>query len=113
MKMNSWFEVDKQGFPKILERKGKEFGPFELVQNAWDERGVTKVTMSLEYKGRNRALLIVERLFLRGCIHTPSPFLAQRTPPWPDANSAATASLQSVSNLETFSSFLRGPLRSD
>jgi len=36
--MNTWFEVDKQGLAKILERRGKEFALFELVQNAWDER---------------------------------------------------------------------------
>jgi hypothetical protein len=57
---NAWFEVDKQGLAKILERKGKEFALMELIQNAWDEPGVTKVTASLEYRGRNRALLVVE-----------------------------------------------------
>lgn len=57
---SSWFEVDKQGLAKILERKGKEFALMELIQNAWDEPGVTKVTASLEYRGRNRALLVVE-----------------------------------------------------
>lgn len=56
----AWFEVDKQGLAKILERKGKEFALMELIQNAWDEPGVTKVTASLEYRGRNRALLVVE-----------------------------------------------------
>src|SRR5437762_12841988 len=56
----NWFEVDKEGLAKILERKGKEFALFELIQNAWDEPGVTKVSASLEYRGRNRALLVVE-----------------------------------------------------
>jgi hypothetical protein len=46
--MKNWFEVDKQGLAKILERKGKEFVLFELVQNAWDEPGVTKVNVTLE-----------------------------------------------------------------
>ena len=59
-KMKNWFEVDKQGLARILERKGKEFVVFELVQNCWDEPGVTKVTVSLEHQGRNRALLVVE-----------------------------------------------------
>src|SRR5438270_1898249 len=59
-KMNNWFEVDKQGLAKILERKGKEFALFELIQNAWDERGVTMVTVSLEHCGRNKARLVVE-----------------------------------------------------
>jgi len=58
--MNTWFEVDKQGLAKLLERRGKEFALFELVQNAWDERGVTKVKVSLEYRGWNRARLMVE-----------------------------------------------------
>jgi len=58
--MNNWFEVDKQGLAKILERKGKEFALFELIQNGWDEPGVTTVTVSLEHQGRNKALLVVE-----------------------------------------------------
>lgn len=58
--MKNWFNVSKQGLAKILERKGKEFALFELVQNGWDEPGVTKVAASLTYQGRNRALLVVE-----------------------------------------------------
>ena len=58
--MKNWFEVDKHGLARILERKGKEFVLFELVQNAWDESGVTNVSATLEYRGRNRALLVVE-----------------------------------------------------
>jgi hypothetical protein len=58
--MKNWFEVDKQGLAKILERKGKEFVLFELIQNAWDEPGVTKVSVTLEYRWRNKALLVVE-----------------------------------------------------
>jgi hypothetical protein len=52
--------VDKQGLARLLERKGKEFVLFELIQNGWDEAGVTKVTVSLEHHGRNRAVLVVE-----------------------------------------------------
>ena len=58
--MKNWFDVDKQGLAKILERKGKEFVAFELYQNSWDEPGVTRVNASLEYQGRNKALLVVE-----------------------------------------------------
>jgi hypothetical protein len=58
--MKNWFEVDKQGLARLLERKGKEFVLFELIQNAWDEPGVTKVTATLEHHGRNRAVLVVE-----------------------------------------------------
>ena len=32
----NWFEVDKDGLAKLLERKGKEFVLYELIQNAWD-----------------------------------------------------------------------------
>lgn len=32
----TWFDVDKEGLAKLLERKGKEFVLYELVQNAWD-----------------------------------------------------------------------------
>ena len=59
-KMNNWFEVDRQGLAQILERKGREFALFELIQNGWDEPGVTKVTVSLEHRGRSKALLVVE-----------------------------------------------------
>ncbi len=49
--MQDWFEVNKHGLAKILERRGKEFTLFELIQNAWDEPGVAKVRVSLEYRG--------------------------------------------------------------
>ena len=55
-----WFEVDKQGLAWLLERKGKEFVLFELIQNAWDEPGVTQVRVTLERRGRNLACLVVE-----------------------------------------------------
>lgn len=32
----NWFSVDKEGLAKLLERKGKEFILYELVQNGWD-----------------------------------------------------------------------------
>lgn len=42
-----WFEVDKQGLSKLLERRGKQFALYELVQNAWDEK-TTRVDVILE-----------------------------------------------------------------
>lgn len=33
-----WFNVDKQGLAKLLERKGKQFVLSELLSNAWDEQ---------------------------------------------------------------------------
>ena len=58
--MKNWFEVDKRGLSKLLERKGKEFALFELLQNSWDEPGVTKVSVLLKFQGRSRAVLVVE-----------------------------------------------------
>lgn len=43
----NWFDVDKAGLAKILERKGKSFVLFELLQNSWDEDGVTAVDVQL------------------------------------------------------------------
>lgn len=42
----NWFDVDKAGLAKLLERKGKEFVLLELIQNAWDEN-TTKVDVGL------------------------------------------------------------------
>jgi hypothetical protein len=51
MKVN-WFEVDKDGFRKILGRRGKEFVLFELLSNAWDEDAtVVTVTFSRPKNG--------------------------------------------------------------
>lgn len=45
--MKNWFDINKAGLAKILQRKGKEFAIFELIQNAWDEDGVTEVIVKL------------------------------------------------------------------
>jgi len=37
MKNNNWFNVDKDGLSKILERRSKAFIIYELLQNAWDQ----------------------------------------------------------------------------
>jgi len=58
--MKDWFEVDKKGLAKILARRGKEFVLFELIQNAWDEPGVRRVSVALQALGRNKARLVVE-----------------------------------------------------
>jgi hypothetical protein len=44
----SWFTVDRKGLAKLLERRGLAFAVLELVQNAWDEPGVTEVDVTLE-----------------------------------------------------------------
>jgi hypothetical protein len=46
IRIMNWFEVDKQGLAKLLERKGKASAVFELIQNAWDQQ-VTNVRVSL------------------------------------------------------------------
>jgi len=48
MMPNQWFDVDKEGLAKILERRGgKAFIIYELLQNSWDEPGVTQVDATL------------------------------------------------------------------
>lgn len=41
-----WFDVDKAGLAKLLERKGKQFILYELLQNAWDEN-TTRVDLEI------------------------------------------------------------------
>ena len=53
-----WFEIDKEGLARLLERKGKSFAVLELIQNAWDEN-VTTVTITLVPAGRGKATLTV------------------------------------------------------
>lgn len=56
--MQNWFNVDKKGLAQLLERKGKEFVLFELVQNAWDEQ-TTMVDVMLERIAGTRQVRIV------------------------------------------------------
>lgn len=59
MAKNKWFEVDKTGLSKILERRGKSFVVFELIQNAWDQN-VTAVDVLFErIKGTQAVKLVV------------------------------------------------------
>ncbi len=43
----NWFEVDKEGLAKLVERRGKVFILHELLQNAWDCGKATNVNVSL------------------------------------------------------------------
>lgn len=57
----NWFEVDREGLRKLIESRGK--GPLvaELIQNGWDEEGVSLVDVTLEKKpGVPQAVLKVE-----------------------------------------------------
>ena len=56
-----WFAVDKEGLSALLERRGKARAVLELIQNAWDESGVTYVKVTVEpAEKRGRTLLVVE-----------------------------------------------------
>jgi len=56
----NWFDIDKQGLRKLLERRGLGWLIYELYQNAVDEDGVTKIDMNLTPTGeRGTALLEV------------------------------------------------------
>ena len=60
MSNTKWFDVDKEGLSKLLERQDKSHVIFELVQNAWDEDSKT-VRVTLKTAGvRGRSILIVE-----------------------------------------------------
>lgn len=45
-KTANWFEVDKIGLSKLIEKRGKEFIVYELIQNSWDT-DAKKVAVSL------------------------------------------------------------------
>jgi hypothetical protein len=54
-----WFEVDKDGLAKLMERKGKSFAVLELLSNAWDS-GAKEVGIHLKHMGiRSKAALTV------------------------------------------------------
>ena len=58
--MSDWFTVDKDGLAKVLGRRGKAFAVLELIQNAWDAPGTTRVEVTLQPAPQARALLAVE-----------------------------------------------------
>lgn len=54
MSTKTWFEVDKEGLAKLLERKGKEWVLYELIQNGWDtnaKKVVVNLSASKDIKG--------------------------------------------------------------
>jgi hypothetical protein len=58
--VTSWFAVDKAGLAKLLEKRGKSFAIFELVQNAWDtDTGEVRIMLK-KLAGKPAAMLIVE-----------------------------------------------------
>ena len=61
MKNNQWFSVDKQGLGRQAEEQGKGRLVGELIQNALDEAGVTRIDVTLAMvPGEGMADLSVE-----------------------------------------------------
>lgn len=55
-----WFTVDKAGLAKLLDKRGKSFAIFELLQNAWDT-SAKRVTLTINVlPGRPMAAIMVE-----------------------------------------------------
>lgn len=55
-----WFEVDRAGLRKLLERRGLAFVLYELLANAWDAPGCARVDVDVEpVAGRPRVRLRV------------------------------------------------------
>lgn len=56
-----WFEVDKSGLRKLMERRGgKSFAVAELLQNAWDAPGAKTVDLSItSVPGEAKAILVI------------------------------------------------------
>jgi hypothetical protein len=65
-----WFEVDKAGLRKLMERRGgKSFAVAELLQNAWDAPGVTTVDLSISpVPGEAKAFLKIVDDSPTGCL---------------------------------------------
>lgn len=55
-----WFEVDKAGLRSLVAGKPKSFVLRELFQNAWDEPGVTEVTVRTGKHGRDVAIIVID-----------------------------------------------------
>ncbi len=58
--MNDWFKVDKEGLRKLLERRGKQFAIFELIQNSWDTEAKNVDVILEKIPGRPYADLVVK-----------------------------------------------------
>ena len=56
----NWFEVDRKGLTQLVAARGKVFIVYELLQNSFDEDGVTEVEVKFEpVPGRPEVLLEV------------------------------------------------------
>jgi hypothetical protein len=55
-----WFTVDKAGLAKLLDKKGKAFAVFELIQNGWDTSAKNVQVTITPVPGKARVTLKVE-----------------------------------------------------
>lgn len=55
----NWFEVDRTGLAKLLERRGKAFAVFEILSNAWDTNAKNVVVTFDPLPGVPKAKLVV------------------------------------------------------
>lgn len=55
-----WFTVDKAGLAKLLDKRGKAFAVFELIQNSWDTSAHNVKVELTAWPGRPLAELYVE-----------------------------------------------------
>ena len=56
----NWFDVDRAGLAKLLERRGKAFAVFEIISNAWDTAAKKVVVEFHAVKGQPKAELLVD-----------------------------------------------------
>lgn len=60
MAKNDWFRVDKEGLAQVYARRGPAAPFFELISNAWDEKGVTEVTLEVTaVRGKPEVVVLV------------------------------------------------------
>lgn len=57
---SKWFDVDKEGLSKLLDRRGRASVILELAQNAWDAPGVRNVSITLKAINGSTAELLVK-----------------------------------------------------
>lgn len=53
-----WFDVDRRGLSQLIAARGKAMLVHELVQNAWDAPGTTRVTITLSRPAGSRNVTI-------------------------------------------------------
>lgn len=59
MSPSPWIEVDRAGLAQLIEDRPRSFLLFELIQNAIDEDGVTRVDVKIEHEAHGRHRITV------------------------------------------------------